>query len=101
MAAMASGVVVSRGSPGRASFSSGSRRSSRVSPSPIARAKAAERARLEEQTRAAITAMTQAAEDTRQVAARHAETARNQVDQLSEAAFTAGQQANKVFEARR
>ncbi len=66
----------------------------------VAAAAAAERARLEEQTRAAITAMTQAAEDTRQVAARHAETARDQVDQLSEAAFTAGQQANKVFEAR-
>jgi hypothetical protein len=66
----------------------------------VAQAAAGERVRLEEQTRATIMAMTQAAEETRQVAARHAETARNQVDQLSEAAFTAGQQANKVFEAR-
>lgn len=66
----------------------------------VAAAAAAERERLEAQTRAAIEAMTHAAEETRQVAARHAETARDQVDQLSEAAFTAGQQANKVFEAR-
>lgn len=66
----------------------------------VAQAAAAERVRLEEQTRAAIAAMGQAAEETRQVAARHAENARNQVDQLSEAAFTAGQQANKLFEAR-
>lgn len=66
----------------------------------VAQAAAAERLRLEDQTRAAVAAMGQAAEETRQVAARHAETARNQVDQLSEAAFTAGQQANKLFEAR-
>lgn len=66
----------------------------------VAQAAAAERTRLEDQTRAVIQAMTRAAEETRQVAARHAETARDQVDQLSEAAFTAGQQANKVFEAR-
>ena len=37
--AMASGVVVSRGSPGRALFNSGSVRSSRVKPSPILRTK--------------------------------------------------------------
>lgn len=66
----------------------------------VAQAAAAERERLEEQTKAVIAAMTAAAEETRQVAARHAETARDQVDQLSEAAFTAGQQANKVFESR-
>jgi hypothetical protein len=66
----------------------------------VANAAAAERVRIEEQTRGAIAAMNQAAEETRLVAARHAETARNQVDQLSEAAFTAGQQANKLFEAR-
>jgi hypothetical protein len=66
----------------------------------VASAAAAERQRLEEQTRTTIAAMTSAAEETRQAAARHAESARDQVDQLSEAAFTAGQQANKVFEAR-
>lgn len=66
----------------------------------VAQAAAAERERMESQARAAIEAMTAAAEETRQVAARHAETARDQVDQLSEAAFTAGQNANKVFEAR-
>ena len=66
----------------------------------VAQAASAERERLEAGTRDAISAMNQAAEETRQVAARHAETARDQVDQLSEAAFTAGQQANKVFEAR-
>lgn len=66
----------------------------------VSRAAAAERARLEEQTQTTIAALTGAAERTRQAAERHAETARDQVDQLSEAAFTAGQQANKVFEAR-
>lgn len=66
----------------------------------VSRAAAAERARLEEQTQSTIAALTSAAERTRQAAERHAETARGQVDQLSEAAFTAGQQANKVFEAR-
>lgn len=66
----------------------------------VSQAAAAERARLEEQTRTTIAALAGAAEQTRQAAERHAEAARNQVDQLSEAAFTAGQQANKVFEAR-
>jgi hypothetical protein len=66
----------------------------------VSRAASAERARLEEQTQATIAALTGAADRTRQAAERHAETARDQVDQLSEAAFTAGQQANKVFEAR-
>lgn len=66
----------------------------------VSRAASAERARLEEQTQSTIAALTGAAERTRQAAERHAESARDQVDQLSEAAFTAGQQANKVFEAR-
>ncbi len=66
----------------------------------VSRAASAERARLEEQTQTTIAALTGAAERTRQAAERHAESARDQVDQLSEAAFTAGQQANKVFEAR-
>jgi len=61
---------------------------------------AQERAKLEEQTRAAIVAMAQAAEETRAATERHADAARAQVDQLSEAAFTAGQKANQVFEAR-
>lgn len=66
----------------------------------VSQAAAGERARLEDQTRATIAALSAAAEETRQAAAGHAEAARNQVDQLTEAAFTAGQQANKVFEAR-
>lgn len=61
---------------------------------------AEERARLEAQTRAAIVALTDAAEDTREAAARHGEAARQQVDQLSEAAFAAGQKADQVFEGR-
>jgi hypothetical protein len=66
----------------------------------VANAAAAERARLEEQTRTTIEALSSAAEETRLAAERHAQAARNQVDQLSEAAFSAGQQANKVFETR-
>lgn len=66
----------------------------------VSKAAADERALLEAQTRAAIEALAKAAEDTRAAAAKHAETAREQVDQLSEAAFTAGQNANQVFEAR-
>ena len=59
-----------------------------------------QRAALETQTRAAIEALAAAANETRVVASRHASEAREQVDQLSEAAFSAGQRANKVFEAR-
>jgi len=59
-----------------------------------------ERARLEAQTRAAIEALSDAAEETRLAVARHAEAARQQVDQLSEAAFAAGQKADQVFEGR-
>ncbi|MEO8113035.1 MAG: polar localization protein TipN [Phenylobacterium sp.] len=66
----------------------------------VASAAAARRARLEAQTRTAIEALSAAAEETRQAAERHATVAREQVDQLSEAAFTAGQKANQVFEAR-
>lgn len=66
----------------------------------VSTAAAQERVRLEDQTRAAISALARAAEETREAAAKHAEAARDQVDQLSEAAFTAGQQANKVFETR-
>ncbi len=66
----------------------------------VATAAGEQRAKLEAQTRAAIDALAAAAEETRAAAARHAATARDQVDQLSEAAFAAGQKANEVFEAR-
>ncbi len=66
----------------------------------VSEAAAQERARLEAQTRAAIEALAEAAEKTRMAAERHATVARDQVDQLSEAAFTAGQKANQVFETR-
>ncbi len=66
----------------------------------VSEAAAQQRALLESQTRAAITALAAAAEDTRKAAEAHATMARDQVDQLSEAAFTAGQTANTVFEAR-
>jgi len=63
-------------------------------------AAAEQRGKLEAQTRAAIDALAAAAEETRAAAASHAASAREQVDQLSEAAFLAGQKANQVFEAR-
>ena len=66
----------------------------------VSQAAADQRAQLEAQTRAAIEALAAAAEETRAAAAKHAATAREQVDQLSEAAFSAGQKANQVFEAR-
>ncbi len=66
----------------------------------VSAAAAEQRGQLEAQTRAAITALASAADETRAAAARHAVTAREQVDQLSEAAFAAGQKANQVFEAR-
>jgi hypothetical protein len=66
----------------------------------MSQAAADQRAQLELQTRAAIEALAVAAEETREAAARHAAMAKAQVDQLSEAAFNAGQKANQVFEAR-
>ncbi|WP_374576076.1 polar localization protein TipN [Phenylobacterium sp.] len=66
----------------------------------VAAGAAEERVKLEAQTRAAIEALIKASDDTRAAAERHAEAARAQVDQLSEAAFTAGQNANQVFETR-
>jgi hypothetical protein len=66
----------------------------------VSEAAAEQRRQLEAQTRAAISALARAAEETREAAAAHAKTAREQVDQLSEAAFAAGQKANQVFEAR-
>ena len=62
---------------------------------------AAERRReLEAETRAAIDSLSAAANETRSVSARYAQTAREQVDQLSEAAFSAGKKAGEAFEAR-
>ncbi|MFL5297706.1 MAG: polar localization protein TipN [Phenylobacterium sp.] len=61
---------------------------------------AEQRARLQDDTRAAIEALAAAAEETRAAAARHAVTAREQAEQLSEAAVSAGEKANQVFEAR-
>jgi hypothetical protein len=66
----------------------------------VSGAAAEQRAQLEAQTRAAIDALSAAAQETRAAAASHAAAAREQVDQLSEAAFSAGQKANQVFEAR-
>jgi hypothetical protein len=66
----------------------------------IARAAADQRAQFEADNLLAIEALGRAAEQTRQAAARHAAAAREQIDQLSEAAFAAGQKANQVFEAR-
>ncbi|MDB5477383.1 MAG: hypothetical protein JWP49_2894, partial [Phenylobacterium sp.] len=66
----------------------------------VSEAAAEQRRQLEIETRAAIDALARAAEQTRDAAATHAKTAREQVDQLSEAAFAAGQKANQVFEAR-
>jgi hypothetical protein len=66
----------------------------------VSAAAAKEREHLEAQTRASIAALAAAAEQTRTAAATHAQTARDQVDQLSEAAFSAGQKANQVFENR-
>jgi hypothetical protein len=66
----------------------------------VSLAAAEQRAKLEAQTRAAIDALAAAAAGTRAAAASHAASAREQVDQLSEAAFAAGQKANQVFEAR-
>jgi hypothetical protein len=58
------------------------------------------RQQLESETRAAIEALAAAAATTRRAAIEQTRHAREQVEQLSEAAFTAGQKANQVFEAR-
>jgi hypothetical protein len=66
----------------------------------VSQAAADQRAKLQDETRAAIAALAAAAEETRAASARNAQNAREQVDQLSEAAFNAGQKANQVFEGR-
>ncbi|HEY0437545.1 MAG TPA: polar localization protein TipN, partial [Phenylobacterium sp.] len=66
----------------------------------VSEAAAEQRAKLQDETRAAIDALAAAAEQTREAAERHAVSSREQVDQLSEAAVSAGEKANQVFEAR-
>lgn len=66
----------------------------------VSSAAALQRAQLETDTRAAVDALASAAEANRQAAASHTAVAREQVDQLSEAAFNAGHKANQIFEAR-
>jgi hypothetical protein len=61
---------------------------------------AEERAALEAETRAAIEALAAAAAETRQAAMEQTEAARDQIEQLGEAAFAAGQKADQAFEAR-
>lgn len=58
------------------------------------------RRQFETQAREAIDALAASAEVARSAASDHAINARQQVDQLSETAFAAGQTANQVFEAR-
>jgi hypothetical protein len=59
-----------------------------------------EREHLQGSMRSAIEALSAAAADAREAADIHAEAARSRVDQLNEAAFSAGQKADQVFEAR-
>jgi hypothetical protein len=61
---------------------------------------AEERAALEVETRAAIEALAAAAADTRKAAIEQSAAAREQVEQLGEAAFAAGQKADQAFDAR-
>lgn len=66
----------------------------------VSSAAADQRRQLEIETRGAINALATAADETRAAAEHHAQAARSQVEQLSEAAFAAGQKANLVFEKR-
>jgi hypothetical protein len=66
----------------------------------IAEAAARERDQLEAQARETINSVIDAADIARKAMEKQAETARDKVDQLSEAAFSAGQRAEKVFENR-
>jgi hypothetical protein len=61
---------------------------------------ARERQHLESAMRSTIDALSAAATEAREAADVHAEAARARVDLLNEAAFTAGQKADQVFEAR-
>jgi len=59
-----------------------------------------ERDTLKDETQQAITQMSQAADEARTAAAAQAETARRRIDELGEAAFSAGQRADAAFESR-
>jgi hypothetical protein len=66
----------------------------------VSQAAASERNALEAQTREVIDALAVAAEQARRGAEVHAQTVRDKIDQLGEAAFNAGQRADSVFETR-
>lgn len=66
----------------------------------VSQAATDQRQRLESDTRAAIEALEAAAAATQEATIAQARHVREQVEQLSEAAFSAGQKANLVFEAR-
>jgi hypothetical protein len=59
-----------------------------------------QREAIEQQTHEAIDALAQSAEEARRAAEEHGQIVREKVDQLSEAAFSAGQKADAAFEAR-
>ena len=66
----------------------------------VADAAASERQAIEAQTRETIAALALAAEQARLSAESHVQTVRDKIDQLGEAAFSAGQRADTVFESR-
>jgi len=66
----------------------------------LSEAGARERLHLEAAMRSTITALSAAAVEAREAADVHAEAARARVDLLNEAAFSAGQKADQVFESR-
>lgn len=66
----------------------------------LAEAARHERSVLEEEAQNAIAALSHAAADARAATESQTESARQRIDQLSEAAFAAGQKADMVFEAR-
>jgi hypothetical protein len=66
----------------------------------LAEAARHERAALEEEAQSALEALSRAAADVRAATESQTESARQRIDQLSEAAFAAGQKADMAFEAR-
>jgi hypothetical protein len=66
----------------------------------VAGVAASERNALEAQTRETVDALSVAAEQARRAAESHAQTVRDKIDQLGEAAFAAGQRADSAFETR-
>lgn len=61
---------------------------------------AAERSRIEEDARSAVMSLSAAAEEASRAAEQQARAARDRVEQLNEAAFDAGRQADEAFESR-